>query len=494
MMRYRIKPSRLTLPLSLLLLLQPVLFACSEAADTAVESTDAAAATTPVETDRSEISDNLPDVDYEGAEFNILCRTEWAYEFSVEEQTGDLVSDAIYERNSKVEDRFNVDLVYSEVDGSWGAQNTFLNTLNNSILAGDGAYDLVAGYQAYMITPAMEGYFLNILDLDYIDASAPWWSKQCNDSITVNGKLYLTTGDIAISLWENIYVMFFNKQLAEEYNFPDLYELVESGEWTYDKLNEISSMVGRDLDGNGVYNDSDLYGFATASNNHARLWQVAFELPITTLNDDGFMEMSLNCERTQEALIKLVDLYKQSTTYKSFEALDEPGQFSEPTMFIENRALIVTAFLGAAEMLRDMDTDFGIIPYPKYDENQTEYRTTAHNSTSMICFPKTVVDVDMSAIIAEAMCAESYRSVIPKYYEVSLKTKISRDEQSERMIDLIRDSLIFDFGWVHSVPMDSVGTLLAGLITSGSTDFASKYATKEPKVLEGLAKINEAYE
>ena len=59
-------------------------------------------------------------------EFNILCRTEWAYEFDVEEQTGDLVSDAIYERNSKVEERFNVDLVYSEVDGSWGAQNTFL--------------------------------------------------------------------------------------------------------------------------------------------------------------------------------------------------------------------------------------------------------------------------------------------------------------------------------------------------------------------------------
>ncbi len=213
MMRYRIKPSRLTLPLSLLLLLQPVLFACSEAADTAVESTDAAAATTPVETDRSEISDNLPDVDYEGAEFNILCRTEWAYEFSVEEQTGDLVSDAIYERNSKVEERFNVDLVYSEVDGSWGAQDTFLNTLNNSILAGDGAYDLVAGYQAYMITPAMEGYFLNILDLDYIDASAPWWSEQLNDSITVNDKLYLTTGDIAISLWENIYVMLYNGAL-----------------------------------------------------------------------------------------------------------------------------------------------------------------------------------------------------------------------------------------------------------------------------------------
>lgn len=482
--------------ISLLLALLMALSACGDVSDAVDDDTGTTSANTDTvsaETDRSEISDNLPDIDFEGTEFNILCRTEWAYEFDVEEQTGDLVSDAIFERNSKVEERFNVDLVYSEVDGSWGAQNTFLTTLNNSILAGDGAYDMVAGYQAYMITPAMEGYFLNILEMPYIDASAPWWSKQCNDSITVNGKLYLTTGDIAISLWENIYVMFFNKQLAEEYNVPDLYELVESGEWTYDKLYEVSSMVGRDLDGNSIYDDNDLYGFATASNNHPRLWQVAFELPITKLNDDGFMEMSLNCERTQEALIKLVDLYKLPTTYKNFGALDEPGQFSEPTMFIENRALIVTAFLGAAEMLRDMDTDFGIIPYPKYDENQTEYRTTAHNSTSMICFPKTVVDVDMSAIIAEAMCAESYRSVIPKYYEVSLKTKISRDEQSEQMIDLIRDSLIFDFGWVHSVPMDSIGSFLAELITSGSTDFASKYASKEPKVLEGLAKINEAY-
>ncbi len=103
MMRYRIKPSRLTLPLSLLLLLQPVLFACGEAAETPTETTaETVTDTTPAETDRSEISDNLPDIDFEGTEFNILCRTEWAYEFDVEEQTGDLVSDAIYDRNANV--------------------------------------------------------------------------------------------------------------------------------------------------------------------------------------------------------------------------------------------------------------------------------------------------------------------------------------------------------------------------------------------------------
>jgi ABC-type glycerol-3-phosphate transport system substrate-binding protein len=445
------------------------------------------------ETERSAIKDSLPPKDYGGKDFTILCRTELKYEFDIPEQIGEIVSDAIYERNSKVEERFNIKLKYNIIDGAWSSQNTFLNTLNSSILAGDGEYDMVAGYQAYMITPAMEGYFLNILDMDEIDTNAPWWSKKCNDSITVNNRLYMTTGDIAISLWENIYVMFFNKQLAEDNKLPDLYEIVKNGQWTVDKLYELSSTVSRDINGDTKFDDQDLYGFACSKVNHTRMWQVACNLPITTPDKDGFMVLSFNTERTQNALEKLVNLYKLQSSYSNFEALGEPGQLKEPTMFIENRAMFVTAFLGAASTLRDMNTDFGIIPYPKLDENQDEYRTTAHNSTSMICFPKTVRDPQMSAIIAEALCAESYRHVIPKYYEISLKTKISRDESSEEMIDLIRDSLIFDFGWVHSVPMDSIGSFLASLIVSGSTDFASSYKSKEAAFNAGLEKINKAY-
>jgi len=127
------------------------------------------------------------------------------------------------------------------------------------------------------------------------------------------------------------------------------------------------------------------------------------------------------------------------------------------------------------------------------DESQNEYATTSHNSLSMCCFPVTVSDIEFSGIITEALCAESYRRVIPNYYEISLKTKAARDEESGEMIDFIRESLTFDFGWVHSVPMGSIGVIIQDLVINNTPNFASSWASKESLVLAGLEKINDAY-
>lgn len=108
--------------------------------------------TTEAETKR----DDLPDMDFGGAEFNILCRTEWSYEFDAE-QDGDVVNDAVYARNRAVEERFGVKFNYHAVDGGWALQDTFLNALTSSVLSGDQAYDMVAGFQAYIVTPATGG-------------------------------------------------------------------------------------------------------------------------------------------------------------------------------------------------------------------------------------------------------------------------------------------------------------------------------------------------
>ncbi len=130
--------------------------------------------TTPTETTRAQIQDNLPDKDYGGRDFTILYRNEWEYEFVSEEITGETINDAIYNRNHTVEDRFGVTLQMAGLNGSWGEQSTFLNAVNSAVMAGDATYDLVAGYQAYMITPAMDGLLLNLNDMPYMDSTAPW--------------------------------------------------------------------------------------------------------------------------------------------------------------------------------------------------------------------------------------------------------------------------------------------------------------------------------
>ncbi len=396
-------------------------------------------------------------------------------------------------RNRAVEDRFGIDLELYGVAGTYD-NSEFKTAVNNSVAAGDSEYDLIAGYQANMITPAMEGYFMNVYDMDYIDTDAPWWSEKCNSSLTVNGKLFMTTGDIALTLWDNMYVFYFNKKLAEQYNLPDIYQLVRDGKWTIDKLYELSSNVSQDLNGDTKYDENDLYGFLTTKQNHMRAWIVAGETPITRQNSDGLMEACFVTERTQSMLDKLLRLHYTDSTYMGNDVLAEPNNTTEPVIFTSDRALFMSGYLGNASILRNMDTDFGIIPYPMYDEKQDGYRTTAHNSVSMMCFPVTVKDLEMSAIITEALCAESYRNVIPQYYDLVLKAKGARDDESGEMIDLIRDGLIFDFGWVHSVPMGSIGTIMQNLISENNSGLSSYWASKENQVLQGLEKINAAYE
>ncbi len=482
---------------SILLLTQLAgLIACGGAGSTSTDTQGAedttTADTTPVETDRSQIKDNLPEKNYDGAQFSILYRNEWEYEFVAEEQNGDIINDAVYSRNSAVEDRFNVDIVLNGLPGKYDSTE-FKNAVNNSVLAGDSDYDLILGYQANMITPAMEGYFMNIYDMPLIDTTQPWWSEKCNNSITVNGKLFMTTGDLALTLWDNMYVFYFNKKLAEDYNVPNVYDIVKNGEWTIDKLAELSAMVSGDINGDTKYDDNDLYGFLTTKQNHMRAWIVAGETPITQQNDEGLMEACFVTEKTQNMLDKLLALHYTDSTYMGNDILAEPNNTTEPVIFTSDRALFMSGYLGNSKILRGMNTDFGIIPYPMYDENQEGYRTTSHNSVSMVCFPVTVKDPEMSAIITEALCAESYRNVIPQYYDIALKAKGARDDESGEMIDIIRDGLIFDFGWVHSVPMGSIGTIMQELISQNNSGLSSYWASQENKVLAGLEKINAAY-
>ena len=139
----------------LLVLLTLSNFACGSTDNTEPDSTTdgstsdgpssaADSADTTVAIDELEVRD-LGDRDV-----NILLRSEWDYEFMVDEESGDTVSDAIYKRNTAVEDSYNCNLNFIDFAGDWANHDNFTNIIHNSVLAGDGAYDFIAGYQAVL--------------------------------------------------------------------------------------------------------------------------------------------------------------------------------------------------------------------------------------------------------------------------------------------------------------------------------------------------------
>jgi len=113
---------------------------------------------------------------------------------------------------------------------------------------------------------------------------------------------------------------------------------------------------------------------------------------------------------------------------------------------------------------------------------------------SVLGVPITASDTEMISIITESLNVESYKTLYPTYYEQALQNKYSRDEESIEMINLLMEGRNFDFSTLFSTETNYVYTLFREVVSSKSTDFASRYAGKEKQALNGLAKILEAYE
>lgn len=456
--------------------------------DTTVsESTETSAETN----DRENVKDNLPETDFGGDKFTMLVRTERSYEFEAEEENGDLLNDAVYKRNLAVEDRFNIKFDNVLMDSVWGDQATqFTNSLRASIQAGEGAYDIVASYAATIPALVSQGLFANWSDMKYVDFSKPWWSEKVKDEMTINGKCFMITGDISLALWEGMCCVMFNKKLADNYGIGNMYDLVKEGNWTFDKMLDITKDRYQDLDGDGEVSDNDAFGMIHGTATEVDNYKEAFEIPVTKRGDDGYPEFALKSEKIVDVLTRLdAWVWNSNDVYWELN-LDRPVL---QEIFSRGNSLLFNSTLGATQNLRDMKDDFGIIPYPKYDENQKDYHSTSLDEFSMFVIPIDAPDMDKTAFITEALCAESYKKVVPVFYDVVLKTKNARDNDSAQMIDIIRDGLVFDWGYIYSGTMGQPGHQLAILLKAHNTNIASEFDKKAKAYEKNLEKALKVY-
>ncbi len=454
--------------------------------------TSATVASEPEESGRAAIKDDLPDKNYNGKTFMIVDRTQYDDEFTAPEITGSVMNDAIHDRNVKVEERFNIKIATHATDGTWSKATEWNEALTASIMAGDGAYDLVAGYAATIPQLVSSRIFYNWAELQYVDFTKPWWSEKVADELTINGKTFLAAGDLSTALWKGMTCLFFNKQLAEDYKIPDLYDLVRSGNWTFDKLESFTKDTYTDLDGDGKATDADAYGFLCGWSIEVDCMKEAFEVNVTVKGSDGYPVIAYKNEHSAEVLQK-VNSFLHDSGIAYFDS--KADRVKLEAIFAEDRALFLTDKLGSSEGLRDMESDFGIIPYPKWNEKQDSYHSTSHDEFSVFLIPIDAKDTEFTSIITVAMSAENYRNVIPTFYDVVLKTKNTRDEDSAEMIDLIRDVLVFNFGYLHSKALGSVGHLFVNEVRQNNNNLASDFdknaATYQAKLEEVLSVYKE---
>ena len=443
----------------------------------------------PTEETEADIFAGLEAATYDGRVFNILSRETQTAQFNVEEETGDIINDAIYKRNRTVEERFDTKINVIAVAGEWDTQNTFLNTLKNSIMAGDGAFDLVDGYAAYIGNLIGANLYLNLLDVPHLRLTEPWWSQHAVDELTVNGKLFVVPGDITTNLWETIMTIFFHKGLLQDWEIENPYALVKSGEWTLDKMIEINKGLSVDLDGDGKMGTEDQYGTLFYDDLQFNNFHNAFNIPIMTKDAGGIPKFNLGSPEVFDLSEKMYEL-AYSTDGMVF---NQPIGDQVVKMFSQNQVLFLPCVLQYAEEFRAMESDFGILPYPKISKNQEQYKTSSRDQHTLFGIPIDVKDVNFAGLITEALCVASNKIVIPAYYDTALKSKYSRDDESGEMLDIIRQGLNFDFGIVFSMQVERAGFIIRDCVYY-KRSFAAEYEKNIGKFENALEKFLVAFE
>jgi len=453
--------------------------AAGDAAETEPEEVDSLAA-------RMKVSDGLENTDFEGKTFGILGDDACLDYYLMEEETGDVLDDSIYQRNMAVSERFNV-----ELDAKVFPEAELTKNLKNSVMAGDNEYQLFAGHIIYAGMAVGDGIYYNWYDMPFIDFEKPWWSDSNVNDLTYKGKAFIAMGDFALTTIDSTYAMYFNKQLAADNNLGNLYQVTNEGKWTLDYLANVSKDVYRDLNGDGKAGTEDLYGFIMWARSSVNTFLYAFGEKLAKQQKDGSIVMDYYNEKVINIYEKFIPFLWESEGVYVDCAIPSGGNFS--TMFLNDQALFYpTIFRFAGTSLREFETDYGIIPYPKWDEAQDEYYTMVDGGHEGLGIPLSVSETEFVGTIVEALNAESWKRVVPVYYDIVLKTKGSRDEESVEMLDRIFNNRIFDFGYVYG--QWGAAFWVQYLVEAKSSDIASYYEKNHAKYDQTMKDVFEFFE
>jgi hypothetical protein len=396
--------------------------------------TDAPASDTEDEPDKGpSVAEILPKLDFDGALVTIAMDYVGGDYPPPEELTGSAVNDAIVDRTRAVEEQYGVKLEY------------FVHSLEPReqyvmwAQSGDDTYKLYTSRSRYVvdfITKDVARSWSKYPDI--IDFEAEWFDSYAINTFAVGDDARMLYGDANESGIRYAWIWLFNKELAEDYHLPDLYALVDEGKWTLDCLMTLTQDVYTDVNGNGVNDGEDVYGYVSDHAASFDSWGPTLGIsPVRKDENNLPVVLDTLSERTIEGFDKLYKFFWESKGTLICEA--GSGLSAMQDMFVQNKAIFHNTQIGGLEneQVRDM-VDFGVLPTPKLTEDQDTYYTHTDCCFSCLLLPSVITEEEAlcSVYVANALNAFSHELVRPVYYETVLKTRLTRDRESPRMMDL----------------------------------------------------------
>ncbi len=451
------------------------------------QATTTAGTATPVEseTEESQLKDDIPEgTTFDNQEIIILSRLREGWtsgEIAVEELNTDLINDTVYERNKEVEDRLEVKIVSIEENN----HDPFvtMNLVTTAVTAGTHEYDLVACACYVSINQALEGTFMDLNKTEYLDLTKPWWAQGFNDAAEYQGTQFVATGSALLSMYRFAFVTVFNKVIFTDNEVPFLYEDVKNDTWTLDRQIELVNTFYRD-NGNGEQDEvGDVYGLVTNDYISVDPYWSACDVDILGRDENGSYELIFDSGKLHDVAEKTIKLFYESGNavynYKHYGLDDEQEDIRD--MFAADGAAMATLRILELEnqAIRNMKSEYGVIPMPKFNNEQEDYHTFLHDQVTVLSIPASIAKEDgrheMVGALMEALASNSHYSLRPAYYETTLRTKIAQDPESAEMMDTIINNVYIDAGILYTQAVGNFHDKFRQIMGSGINSVTSDY-------------------
>lgn len=391
----------------------------------------------------------LPETDLEGYVLHIgkpvQANIAWStIMFAVESEDGEIINDAIFQRNSRIGEKYNFSLEEMEI-------SNVANQITSQILADDSTYDIFMNPMNSIGTLAIHGYFINFYDIPYLHLEGNWWDQDMIRDLDIMNNLYFMNGDIIISVYDTLRTIMYNKNYATDLGLDGFYELAYEGKWTVDTMFDMMKQASYDANGDGLMDYNDVFGHMY---NGSSYWAnlLAHNAKAVSKDNAGNPVLTIDSERFIMSYEKVLGLFNSgySFNYSSdkYPGLDSRGAIV--TMFDNKQILFFeNGMSAAAQYMRNLtEVDFGFLPLPKLNEQQDRYYAYI-SSAPILCVPITNAEVDKTGFVLEALCRDSSETVIPKYFGTCFSLKYTHDEESYDMLLLATASRTYDLGMIY---------------------------------------------
>ena len=373
--------------------------------------------------------------------------------FYAAEEGAEVMNNAVYTRQEEVRSQIGIEIMAKKHEKFQEYKTDF----ETSVKAADGLYQSCLTHVNVDVAPMVtSGLLYDFNDFESVNLDASYWNKNLMDSLRYKDEYYLAYGDFLLA---TTYVVSFNKTLLDKFCAQDLgdttvYDLVNTYKWTFDQMLTLASKAHDDKNGDGKKDTTDSYGISGFMWVPACSFIHASGLNITQYDSSTgkYKEaLSANGKKMEAIITKVKEMYNAEYSFFWDPLYSNPN--SDPSKMVtlkEGNTLFYFAGTNVLTQFVETDIEFGILPYPMWDEAQKEYRSLSWNGYMVA--PYNIDTVYGSEKAGDTFELLGYFSapVTTAFYEKLLGAQVSESPDDADMLNIVWNSQVSDFGMAYS--------------------------------------------